>query len=87
MSARIWQSLLLLSVVVSALTLVWARHESRRQFVELRGMESQRDALDIEWGQLQLEQSTWATHGRIERIAREQLAMRTPAAAEVVIVR
>jgi cell division protein FtsL len=87
MSARIWQSLLVLAVVASALTLVWARHEARSQFVELRAMEAERDGLDIQWGQLQLEQSTWATHGRIERIAREQLAMRTPAAAEVVIVR
>lgn len=87
MSARIWLSVLVLAVVSSALTLVWARHEARSQFVELRTMEAERDGLDIQWGQLQLEQSTWATHGRIERIAREQLAMRTPAAAEVVIVR
>jgi cell division protein FtsL len=86
-SARIWLSILILAVAVSALTLVWARHESRRQFVELRALQSQRDAMDIHWGQLQLEQSTWATHGRIERIAREQLGMRTPTTAEVVIVR
>ncbi len=87
MSARIWQALLVLAVFASALTLVWARHQSRQQFVELRAMESERDALNIEWGQLQLEQSTWATHGRIERIAHEQLSMRTPAAADVVIIR
>jgi cell division protein FtsL len=87
MSARIGLSLLVLSVLVSALGLVWVRYQARQQFVDLRAMESRRDALDIEWGQLQLEQSTWATHGRIERIAREQLGMRTPDAAEVVIVR
>ena len=87
MKARIWMGLLTLSVVLSALSLVWARHQARQQFVELRSLESERDAMDIEWGRLQLEQSTWATHGRIERIAREQLEMRIPAPSEVVIVR
>jgi len=87
MNARVIDALLILAVVVSALTLVWARHQARTSFVELRAMESARDAMEVEWGQLQLEQSAWATHGRIERVAREQLGMRTPAAREVVIVR
>jgi cell division protein FtsL len=42
------------------------------------------DALDVEWGQLQLEQSTWANHSRVEKIAREKLQMKTPPAAQVV---
>jgi cell division protein FtsL len=43
--------------------------------------------MNIEWGQLQLEQSTWATHGRIEKLARTRLQMLTPAADAIVIVR
>ena len=45
-----------------------------------------RDDLDIEWGQLQLEQSTWATHGRVERVARDELRMIIPQATDLRIV-
>ena len=49
--------------VVSALALIYTRHESRKLFVELEQLTAERDELNIEWGQLQIEQSTWATHG------------------------
>lgn len=78
--------LLVLAVVGSALGVVYAKHQSRKLFVALQGLEAERDEMNIEWGQLQLEQSTWATHGRVEEIAREQLKMTTPAADAVVIV-
>jgi cell division protein FtsL len=45
-----------------------------------------RDDLDIEWGQLQLEQSTWATHGRVERLAHDELHMVIPQASDLRIV-
>jgi cell division protein FtsL len=41
-------------------------------------------ALDVEWGQLQLEQSTWATHTRVEQIARDKLGMRPPRAGQTI---
>ena len=44
-----------------------------------------RDEMDVEWGQLQLEQSTWATHSRIDPIAREQLGMAVPAPNTILI--
>lgn len=78
--------LLVLAVIASALGVVYAKHQSRKLFVALQGLEAERDEMNIEWGQLQLEQSTWATHGRIEEIAREQLKMTTPAPDTVVIV-
>lgn len=78
--------LLVLAVIVSALGVVYAKHQSRKLFVALQGLEAERDEMNIEWGQLQLEQSTWATHGRVEELAREQLKMTTPAPDTVVIV-
>ena len=48
--------------------------------------ERERDAMQVEWGQLKLEQSTWATHERIERLAHDKLGLHTPATAEVVLV-
>ena len=48
--------------VISAIALVYTKHESRKLFVELETLTHERDELNIEWGQLQIEQSTWATH-------------------------
>ena len=65
-------------VVVSAIACVYARHESRSQFTRLQSLIVQRDALEVDWGRLQIEQSTWSTYALVERQARKQLAMRLP---------
>jgi cell division protein FtsL len=74
-------------LLASALGVVFSTHESRKLFVELQGLQKTRDESSAEWGRLQLEQSTWATHGRIERIANTKLDMVNPSAGAVVIVR
>ena len=71
---------------VSALATVYVQHYRRMQFVELRTLERERDAMQVEWGQLKLEQSTWATHERIERLALKKLDLHMPSAAEIVLV-
>ena len=73
--------------VGSALGLVYARHQSRKHFYELEALESERDRLDTEWGRLQIEQSTLASHGRVERMAGEKLKMHQPDTDEVVYVK
>lgn len=78
---------LLLLVVSSALGVVYAKHESRKLFAELQRLRADRDSMDVEWGQLQLEQSTQSTHQRIEAIATKRLDMASPDAASLVIVR
>jgi cell division protein FtsL len=77
---------LILLVFFSALAIVLARHQSRKLFVELQALEKQRDAMDEEWGQLQLEQSTWGTHVRIEELARRKLGMTVPPAEAIVLI-
>lgn len=72
--------------VVSAMALVYTRHESRKLFIELEQLTAERDALNIEWGQLQIEQSTWATHARIERVATDELSLFRPAATDVFVI-
>ena len=74
------------AVLTSALGVVYAKHEARSRFYELQQLVKARDDLDIEWGQLQLEQSTWATHGRVERIAREEIHLYIPQATDLRIV-
>jgi len=72
--------------VMSAMALVYTKHESRKLFVELEKLTTERDELNIEWGQLQIEQSTWATHARIERVAAEQLSLVRPKATEIYVI-
>jgi cell division protein FtsL len=79
-------ALLGLAVVLSATGVVYAKYASRVHFAELESIRNKRDAMDVEWGRLQLEQSTWATHGRIEKIAREKLNMRIPLVEEVKVI-
>jgi len=74
------------ALFVSALATVYVQHHRRMQFVELRTLERERDAMQVEWGQLKLEQSTWATHERIERLALKKLDMHMPPAAEIVLI-
>jgi cell division protein FtsL len=89
MSAAGWRILiavLWVAVLGSSLGVVYAKHEARSRFNELQQLTEERDDLDIEWGQLQLEQSTWATHGRVERLARDDLRMVIPQANDLRIV-
>lgn len=72
--------------VISAIALVYTKHESRNLFVELEELTTERDELNIEWGQLQIEQSTWATHARIEQVALEELALKRPKSTEIYLI-
>jgi cell division protein FtsL len=78
---------LVAAVIVSAIGVVYARHESRRNFIELNRLTNERDNLNFEFGRLQLEQATWAENNRIEQIARGRLGMVTPNPAETVVTR
>ena len=78
---------LALVVLVSSLGVVYAKHQSRKLFIELDTLKKERDEMNVEWGRLQLEQSTLATHGRIERSAKERLDMVTPEYKQILIVR
>ncbi|CAB1370246.1 cell division protein FtsL [Denitratisoma oestradiolicum] len=78
--------ILLAIAVAAALFAVDANHRARKLFIELEREQVRMRNLEVEWGQLQLEQSTWANHARIERIARDKLQMKTPAPNQVVVL-
>lgn len=79
--------LLVLGLLLTATGVVYSKYASRKQFVALQQLRAERDAIEVEWGRLQLEENTWATHARVERIARKRLDMHIPSAREVVVVR
>lgn len=78
--------ILLLVAVVCAIGVVNSNHRARKLFIELEREQARMKELDVEWNQLQLEQSTWAAHARVEKIAREKLGMKTPAPGQIVSV-
>ena len=84
---RLLLVLLIVANVVSALLVVFARHEHRQLFVQLNKLQRQRDELNIEFGRLQLEQATWAESNRIDQVARERIGMKFPEGGETVVIR
>jgi len=79
-------SSLAVAVVVSSVWVIKAKHQSRQLFVELEELNRERDRLQIDWGRLQLEQSTWGTHPRIESLASQRLNLASPRPDEVVVI-
>lgn len=85
MTARL-TFILLAMLIACALAVVTLQHKARKLYVELQKEQVSAKRLEDEWGQLQLEQGTWATHGRIERIATRELNMRVPADSRIEVV-
>jgi cell division protein FtsL len=79
---------LILSAVLLACALgaVTSQHQSRKLYIELQLQQDRAKQYEVEWGQLQLEQSTWAMHARIERIATQRLQMQVPEVARIQMV-
>jgi cell division protein FtsL len=73
-------------VLVSAVAAVYAKHENRKLFMELQALTEERDRLEVDWSRLQIEQSTWSTHARVEQLARGEMHMRSPGSDEVRLV-
>ena len=70
----------------SAAGAIYSKHRARELFVTLERLNNQRDNLEVEWGQLQLEQSAWSTHAFVERVASTKLKMATPPPKEIELV-
>ena len=75
-----------LAALASAAGAVYCEHRARELFIQLETLNARRDNLQIEWGQLQLEQSAWSSHAFVERVAstRLRMAMPPPQGIEVV---
>ena len=80
-------AILIVAVMGTAIGVIYSKHQTRKVFVHLQKLHKQIDELDIEWGQLQLEQSAWSSHGRIEKVARKKLQMTLPKADEVLYIK
>jgi cell division protein FtsL len=82
-----YQLLLLAAVVICGLSVVTSQHKARKLFIALQLEKDQAQQMDVEWGQLQLEQSTWATPARVEDVAVKKLQMHLPRNGQVQFIR
>ena len=78
--------LLVLVAVLCALSVVGSNHRARKLHTELESTQKHMRDLEVEWGQLQLEQSTVAAHVRVEKLARDRLGMRQPAPGQIIAI-
>jgi len=79
-------AVLWIAALASAAGAIYCKHRARELFVQLERLSGQRDNLQIEWGQLQLEQSAWSTHAFVERVASTKLHMAMPPPKEIEII-
>ena len=80
-------AIILLALVITAVAVVYSKHQTRKLFIELQALGDERDDMDIEWGQLELQQGTLTTHGQVERAARDKLGMVSLSTVNMVIVK
>ncbi|MCM8855156.1 MAG: cell division protein FtsL [Candidatus Thiodiazotropha sp.] len=79
--------LLVVAVLASAVAVVYSKYLSRKHFVALQEIQAEQERIGIEWGRLQLEESTLATHSEVEKKARDRLKMHLPNFNEIVVIR
>ncbi len=78
--------ILFFALIFSSLGLVNAQHKARKLYIELEQLGQAAKQYDQEYGQLQLEQSTWAMHSRVELVATQVLQMRVPDSKRIQVV-
>ena len=74
------------AALASAAGAIYSKHRARELFVELERLNARRDNLEIQWGQLQLEQSAWSTHAFVENVAGTRLKMAMPPPKDIELV-
>ena len=79
-------SMLWLATIISSLTVVYVKYETRLKYNQLEVLQRQKNHLQVVWGQYLLEESTWAAYNRVEQIAKDDLDMQVPAANHIVVV-
>jgi cell division protein FtsL len=73
-------------LIAVALGVVTSQHKARKLYFELEQLQNLAKGYDTEYGQLQLEQSTWAMHSKVEEFAAQKLKMQVPDAKRIQVI-
>lgn len=79
-------ALMIMLVFSSAISVIYAKHKTRQYFAELQNLQREAEDLHVEWSQLLVEQGTWASDARVEKVARQHLNMVLPLPQEVMVI-
>ena len=87
-SKKTWALVVLafISVLASSLAVIYSSFETRRLVAKHQFLQAENNSMQVEWGQLLLEQSTWGSYNRVEQLAGAKLKMRVPSPSEIVMV-
>jgi cell division protein FtsL len=85
--SRYVEGVLILVLLISALTVIYSKYQSRLIFIEIQKQERELDQYEVEWGQLQLELTTLAEQNRVEQVAREQLRLVMPVREKIIYIK
>lgn len=77
---------LIFAVLLSAFSVVYVKDLHRRMFIAYQDLQQQQTQLYVDWGKLLLEQSTWSTQARVQKIAQQRLGMEAPQTKDIVLV-
>ncbi|MES9941132.1 MAG: cell division protein FtsL [Candidatus Thiodiazotropha sp. 6PLUC2] len=86
-TGKVMFAMLILAVITSAVAVVYSKYLSRKYFVELQELQAEEERIGVEWGRLQLEESTLATYSVVEQEARDRLKMHLPDFTEIVVIK
>ena len=78
--------ILFFALIAVSLGVITAQHKARKLYIELEQQQNLTQKYDTEFGQLQLEQSTWAMHSRVEELAAKKLKMQVPDAKRIQVI-
>lgn len=87
LSRHLFIIILFFSVIGSAVAVIISTHENRQLVIAQEQLIQEKDALDVEWRHLIIEQSSLTEHNRIERTVFEKLNMRRPTREDEVLLR
>lgn len=78
--------ILFFTLIAISLGVITSQHKARKLYFELEQQEELAKKYETEFGQLQLEQSTWAMHSRVEELASKKLQMQVPDAKRIQVI-
>lgn len=74
-------------LLVTALAVIYSKYYSRLLFIEIQKQERELDQREVEWGQTQLELTTFAEQNRVEQVAREKLKLVLPLHEQTIYIK
>ena len=87
LSRHLFLLVLFFCALISSVAVIVSTHENRQLVMAQEQLVKEKDALDIQWRHLIIEQSSLTEHNRIERAMQEKLGMKRPTRDDEVLLR